>query len=1469
MSRINRIRIMNLNYNGNTIRIDDETFDLNGESTLLSLRNGGGKTVLVQMVISLFVNKSYRDFPDRPFQSYFTTNRPTFLMTEWSLDHGQGYFLTGMMVRKCQNLEENNNEELEMINFTAFYKSPCECDLDHLPVVDESGENRILKGFGACKQEFEELKKNRKLDFSYYDMSNAHHRRMYFSKLREYQINNKEWETIIKKVNLKESGLSELFSNARDEKGLIEKWLMDAVENKLNQDNNRIKEFQTLAYKFIRQYRENESKIKRKNVIEQYFEDADIIRKQFGEYEEAERVLEEQKSRISAFIRDVNEMTSVLEQSLERESGAVAELEQQLREIEYERISYEIYQMEDERRELVQDRIASEMRINRSVRAKTEAQTELCRFQCAGLYEESLDFKKKISELQGKIDVLLMEQKDSEEERKMLGGILYHYYDRCAKSCSSELEEKKEFLQRTEQEKKENIENYEKELGEKEKFYGKIKELEAAIQSFDHRETEFNRRFSADFARNIIGEYEEGTLELAARRFQDEFTELNVKITRLSEQQLSLKAEEDKLGRSSEELNGAMIQCGHELGELKKSLDVMLEEKNRRSILMRYVDAPDSELDKKVLLLERFDRKVEELEKIRDDYSEKRKAADREYENLRQGKVVELPENIQGYFEEQGIEIIYGMAWLKKNGRGAAENQKLVENNPFLPYSIILEKKDIQKLKKIGAEIYTNFPIPVIVREELEEVLENSQSAFVELGRISFLVMFNKHLLDTAALEKLLQDKRQKIEEWKEKTEIKRSEIEEYRSYRNVIENQSFTLPLIEEKEKKFKEKEQEQERLQEEYRTCGQRKKEIAARQTETGKQIEAAKMARRDMEIRNREYEDFASAYEIYLENRQAKLRFEQKRKEAADRARQLKEEREKIGERILVLREEKSSLSRRLSGYQSDMTAFLFYQNEDGAVPGEDFDYVAAKARYFSITEGISASINDLNKDLRQEQERYDKKCKELEKKNKYNFRQEEYASLSFSEEQIERLEENIQKAGREENAAREENSVLEKNITRLETKIDETRKRLYEKAGQRELKDRKLILKTDFPARLKLTGYEKDKKEKEVRKLAARLEAFRSSQDVMAEYSDFTESVATEKWPLENVTREELNRYQGTLRRDLGQLGRNRAEQKENAEAVVREIAGKEVYQEDFFKKGFDNLLALINRVYDAKMQLETITASYESILEKLKVDLENIDRERKNIEELFLEYVKDIDDHMRRIDKNSSINVRGKTIKMLKIRVPEWEDHRELYQVKVRDYVETFIRWGIEAIENGRNVEELLGKVITTRKLYDEVAGIGNIDIRLYKIEAEREVPISWAEVSANSGGEGFLSAFVILSCLLSYMRRDESDLFAAGEEGKVLIMDNPFAQTNAEHLLKPLMDMAKKTNTQLICLSGLGGDSIYNRFDNIYVLNVVPSNIRQGMQYLKSNHIKGNETKKVLLSQFQVEQMSLFEMQEE
>ena len=183
--------------------------------------------------------------------------------------------------------------------------------------------------------------------------------------------------------------------------------------------------------------------------------------------------------------------------------------------------------------------------------------------------------------------------------------------------------------------------------------------------------------------------------------------------------------------------------------------------------------------------------------------------------------------------------------------------------------------------------------------------------------------------------------------------------------------------------------------------------------------------------------------------------------------------------------------------------------------------------------------------------------------------------------------------------------------------------------------------------------------------------------------------------------------------------------------------------------------------------------------------------------------------------------------------------------------------------GIAILDQGENVEEYFGLQITTRNLYDTVIGISNVQIRLYKIEEYREYPITWAEVARNSGGEGFLSAFVILSSLLYYMRKDDADVFAERNEGKVLLMDNPFAQTNASHLLKPLMDMAEKTNTQLICLTGLGGESIYNRFDNIYVLNLLAAGLKNGMQYLKADHLRGDEPQIVSASRIEVTQQEL------
>lgn len=72
MSKINAVRFINLNYNNSAIRISDETLFMNGESTLLSLRNGGGKSVLVQMMTA----PSYINGTEMPRIALFTAILP-------------------------------------------------------------------------------------------------------------------------------------------------------------------------------------------------------------------------------------------------------------------------------------------------------------------------------------------------------------------------------------------------------------------------------------------------------------------------------------------------------------------------------------------------------------------------------------------------------------------------------------------------------------------------------------------------------------------------------------------------------------------------------------------------------------------------------------------------------------------------------------------------------------------------------------------------------------------------------------------------------------------------------------------------------------------------------------------------------------------------------------------------------------------------------------------------------------------------------------------------------------------------------------------------------------------------------------------------------------------------------------------------------------------------------------------------
>ena len=1476
MSKISRIRILNLGYNHDTIKIDDETFDFGGESTLISLRNGGGKSVLVQMIMSQFVNKSFRDLGDRQFKSYFTSNRPTFIMTEWQLDNNITRFISGMMVRKNQK-EDNDAEELEMYTFTGSYSAACCYDIDNIPVVKQEGNRRILKGFVECRNLLDNISKDKNGDFRLYDMGSSYGRRQYFATLRQYQINNKEWESIIRKVNQKESGLSELFSNSKDEKELVVNWFLRPIEDKLNQEKNRIDEFRKLTFQFIEQYRSNQSKIEKKSLVEKYFEDTKPLKDDIDRYVALYEDKCEYTAKMAAYVKKLNDTISDLTSGIEEKNNSLADIKNIINQIIYEKISYEIYHYYDSKDEVVSERTQQEAEITRLSYVNDKLARQKCVYDCNKLYLELKDIKTEKAEVEEKIDILLKDSENNRAEIEKIGHALYEHYSLAVKNSIQKNEINDNSISDTENalnkyinDKKDN----EKIIRQKSTETGS---LQNSVDSYNDAEETFNTRFHCDIKRNILGLYEEGTLEVRKKEFDEEKQEESNRLSRLYKKKNELDIKTKMLSQEEVDIAGKLSDVKHEISDQNNLLMDYEQQKSYRLRVIRYAGLKESDIDRTDIIINSLANKLQELEIDKKKLIMAQSGLEKQHEQLKEGKTIELPDNVRNYCMQNDIRYVYGMEWLNKNSRKLDDKARLVENNPFIPYSVIMEKTAFERMRNIDEKLYTSFPIPIIIKEDLEKTTGTVNGNITTYGNVHFFIMFNNHLLDKAELDKMLEEIQDRISNLTDKLQAKNNDIETYNKYRIGIEEQTFSMDAVASAKKKVSECNEEEAQLKQRQAQIRSEKDSISAEYEENNRRIRSSENIITNYNIRSDEFDKLCEKYKLYNMNLKSLIRLQNELKELENKNRSFDNEIATNRDELMNLKSKRAKLKEIIDSNKIKTEEFKIYKENNCTESDSNIVPEEYEAKYYALTKVVSDSFDELNGRLKKLTVRVTTKEKDLAKKNYKHIAEEEYKNIYCSEEQYDQLEEQIKKNGVSLNAAIESNDKLAGVLAGINKDIEYGFRRLNEQTGYKELLPKETIVDTEFDKRINLRKHDIGIIRKEIGNLEARKNELSGKLSGVSEYADVKIYVTQDKMSeifndipdLMTIEKTELDRYQADMRRKLSSIKEQLSKEQNDISEMIRNIAGKNEYQDAYFKKTFESLLVQVGNPQNLSKQYAINRATYESQLEKLIIDLANIDSEQKNVEEMFLEYIKNVNANIAMIDKNSTINVRGRNIKMLRIQVPDWESEKEHYKIQLHEFFERVVRHGIETIENNKNLAEYIGSIISTKNLYDDVIGIGNIKIKLYKIEAEKEVPISWAEVSSNSGGEGFLSAFVILTCLLSYMRRDENDLFSAAEEGKVLIMDNPFAQTYSAHLLKPLMEMAKKTNTQLICLSGLGGDPIYNRFDNIYVLKLVDSNIRKGVQRVEGEHIKGEEVKKMVLSDFKTEQMDLFEMVEE
>ena len=1487
MSKINAVRFINLNYNNNAMKINDECMQFSGKSTLLSLRNGGGKTVLVQMMTAPFVHRGKQKTKDRPFESYFTTAKPSFILVEWLLDGGAGYVLTGLMVRKNQEISEEKTDALEMMAIISEYKEPCMQDIHHLPVVEQNEKTMKLKSYNSCRKLFEDYKKDKKISFFCYDMSSPAQSRQYFYKLMEYQINYKEWETIIRKVNVKESGLSELFSDCRTEKELVEKWFLEAVESKLNKEENKVKNFQEILEKYAGKYKNIKEQLKRRDAIQKFKEAAEEIQINAEDFlvKEGEKI--EQEKVIAAFIARLNVLYEEAEIERERQEEGKKKLQEELEFLKYEQLSCEFHEKNREKRNHASNREMIDLEKESLLRKQEKIQKKVHVFLCAKQQEMVNEDKQEWEIRKEKAAISRTKEENLEPERNRIGGQLSGYYE----YRLSDNKEKQEAIKKQKLQIRKDISQQKDILNEYREKTKKITESKGSFRSlvrgYDNIEIKYNSNYKENLSRNILGVYEAGMLDIKQEMYDKEQKKSIQENKEQKEKSENTTEEIHRTERAIEEKREKYFQKDSDIKQAEKEKKGYEQELEERKDILKYLELPEEKLFAREEILHKAKIKMQELSSRRRTLEKKEDALQKEYKLLVSGRVMELPDNLKEEFEKLDVPVVYGMEWLKKNGFTEKKNKEIVSQNPFLPYALILTRQELKKLAERNGETYTSFPVPIIERENLESIKLDRTQSFVKMQDIHFYILFNENLLDEEKMEIMIEQKQKDIADIRETMQICKNEYEDYFHRFDVIKRQAVTKENWDKIQKKLQKLEKEKEDIFQNIQQARDTKQSLKKNFEILQKTLRELEKKIESQAARQRAFKELRTAYAEYEENNKKLQEYEREEERLENRQHLTEEKISQLEENYRELSGQENSLFREEESIQNSCQKFAAYKeinrnvkagkllgvdstlrtdNNSGVkiIPSEE-EVLKLEARYEAVTADISQELKELELEEEKALTRYHKSFRELrELCQKYNLKNSEWQNIIYDKReqlyQEAELEDYDKKIERKANLLNEE----DKKIGILNSQLEGILKQIVSECGKGNPLEEEKISQKDLESAKNQTKYQLSELERKIAFSEKAIQKYRENLTALSEYNNFSadEEIHFEQ-DFKKMSEKELRDFKGMLIRDYNDIIRCVQKCRETLAQTLNKIARQEAFQDASYKTPLENMLKVCDNAAKVLRQLNITLESYDSLMKQLEVDISLVETEKKNVTELLEDYVQNIHKNLEKIGRNSTIKIREKSIKMLKVILPVWEDNEKLYSLRLSDLVDEITEEGIRLFENNENAQEYIGRKVTSKNLYDTVVGTGNVQIQLYKIEEQREQQISWNQVAKNSGGEGFLSAFVILSSLLDYMRKDDSDIFMDKNEGKVLLMDNPFAQTNAEHLLKPLMNLADKTNTQLICLTGLGGESIYNRFDNIYVLNLIEAHLRNGIQYLRPEHKKGEEVKveTILPTHIEVEEM--------
>lgn len=1470
MPNINRIRVNNVKYNFGTQGYDDFSMRMYGKNTLYDLANGGGKSVLMLLLLQNLIPNCTLD-EKQPIEKLFRNgggNTTIHSLVEWKLDdkdirEGFRYMTTGFCAHKAKEMDMSENGQLslaetengektaavsgenaeaqrdsasiEYFNYCIFYRDYNENDIVNLPL--QNSKERIT--YSGLKSYLKDLaRKNLNLKVYVFERKGEYQRF-----ISGYGLFESQWE-IIRGINKTEGHVRTYFeTHYRTTRKVVEDLLIEEIIEKaflVKTEQNDVSEDMAKTLLDIKD-----------KLVELSRKKSEIVN--FDKETELMHLLEsrvssflslyEEKDKVAGTLADIYVTGEALstqgEEEIARMEEKKAAMEQQLisekRRIEGLKIIRDQYDLES----IKDDMQVLSGHVNQASEELDQA-------------KEELDLKESINDYMH----FLADKAQMEENQAVIAASYDANSDQLLK-----LHQYASFKKQMDDEKLKDIRN------RLESRQEELKSLSKELKTLNHvaEEGKIALAVAKSHKEHFNEEYLRCMEEIGAVR-----KEISILVlSDLKDLMKSLKEEESALRERKEQAERSYLSDVQQLGEKERALYV---EKEMLTAAQKALEEAEEKNKEYVLNRDRLKKMVQiysvkDMESLYDTIKERafdhrvavaeleRKIAgvNRHLEQIREGRILEESEavsKVKDYLESRhGDFALSGVDYLSALPK--VNREELLSRFPMLPYGVVTKQFNLVKEdERIGTIDLGSQAVPVYDQNILESPYVPSE----QLGVVLIAKDKNTFLeedalaLEATRLEKKLSELNEELERFQEM----RATYDEDLNYTAKLTDAAFLNAENEVQERK--------ETILEYKRSIDSINAEVERIHVHSEKQKEEMEKAEEILLTNQREQVKLAGmeAKSDLAEETKKQLDFytaEVKRLEG-DTAR-AESEREAATLKAEELNQQISHMERQIAEVLSDWETIYkdYYVEQEYKLTAVNVSEEQLKAEFLAakaVVERATVVLEDKKKLIATLQDSMQRELKIIERRGvKIEVLEQLKASGGLhpvDEEFINRLSMHLSQIAVRCDQLKSDYKKKEHEATKLEGRIEQAVQALKERFGEQALEELSgLSGKQKGPAALENKGVTReeavqaiaegdrilDDLQEKMRDFQREYQQYVKNNSVITDlYKDVKRIVESEELDIENA--DVLVKEQEEIREIFEEcLLRYDKSNKALARARQELLNYKTQTANTLFTMGAFELSSSIKddvevpETYeDAKALLSNIREMISYIvLEKERVEqgIEDMEAIKNNFENQCIERCKDVRTELDKLPKLSRIQLDGEMIQMVTLTIPYVKE--EFVKQRMSDYIDEVVNGADRFQDNNDRIKYMKNQLLLKKLFSVMVTDMNAIKLKLYKRERMKEQSryLRYEEAVGSTGqSQGIYIQFLV--SIINYISGMYAPEAEASELKKVIFIDNPFGAAKDIYIWEPIFALLKTNNVQLIVPARGATPAITNRFDVNYVL---------------------------------------------